>query len=355
MPGIRLSAEICSRIVQSVGVGPKRGHGDLAALCRTCRAFQREAEVRLYHSLFFLDPDRAHSACRTLSHTPRLALFVHSFTLESRRPLTHSFWLGVKEALEQMSNLEILVLYDSTFANGWVLNSTDIKFQLHHAKLRFVWDVPLVRFLENQHKLQTLHTFDRMEDVERLPISPDSFPMLQSFDGTLMIGMQMLPSPLVYLQMMIDNDLLPHLMTLLPRLSKVHKTLRSLSLLDLPEELVGETLSIVSSVCPNLLALGLIQLPVIHRQEFHHSLMHMHHLKFIQLDVLGWAPHPNIPAQRALASEIRTYCPSVHHVVFWIGATRFRWHFVEEAYEWHSQVDAHQHPHYDTLWSHPWA
>ncbi|GLB45335.1 hypothetical protein LshimejAT787_2100950 [Lyophyllum shimeji] len=353
----QLSAEICARIVRSLGSVARRGPGDLAALCRTCKAFQREAEVRLYDALYLSDPARAHLACTTVSANERLALLVRTFcfTVETRRPLTHSFWLVVKHALDQMHNLEHLVLYDSTFANGWVLEPTQIRFQLRDAKLRFMWDAQLVAFLEGQRKLQSLHTFDRLDDTNRVPPAPGSLPLLRNFDGTLMVGMQLLDSPLTHLQMMVDREMLPSLAGLLPRLRSVHKTLRSLSLLDVPEDLVAETSAILASVCPNLVYLGLIPLPPIHRHDFYHSLLKMHSLRCIQLDVLAWSPHPNIHAQRAIAIEMRVYCPSIHHVVFWIGQTRFRWQFVDDAQEWHSHVDTHQYPQFDNMWSLAWT
>ncbi|KAF5374182.1 hypothetical protein D9615_008866 [Tricholomella constricta] len=352
MPGIPLSGEICARIVQSLGPVTRRGvPGHLAALCRTCKAFQREAEVKLYDSLFFSDPARAHLACRTVSQNERLALLVRTFwfSYESRRPaLPRQFWMGVQNALNQMSNLENLSIFDNTLANSWILDPTHIKFQLHDAKLRFTWDATLIQFLESQPKLQKLQTIDRSVDTDRLPLSPGSLLALNSFDGTLMVGMHMLSSPLTHLQMLLENEVLPQFMSLLPRLWNVHKTLRALSLLELPEELVPDTLSILSSTCPNLVHIGLFPLPPINRHDIHHSLMYMHHLKSIQLDIAAWSPQPNLAAQRALAAELMVFCPSIRHVVFWINSTRFRWHYV---HEWLHHVDVQQHPQIDSTWT----
>lgn len=76
--------------------------------------------------------------------------------------------------------------------------------------------------------------------------------------------------------------------------------------------------------------------------------MYMHQLRSIHLEVSQWSPHPNLSGQRALAAEMRAFCPSLRHVTFWIQATRFRWHFVQE---WVSQVDLNQHPQFDPVWS----
>ena len=55
-----------------------------------------------------------------------------------------------------------------------------------------------------------------------------------------------------------------------------------------------------------------------------------------------------MPAQRAIAAELKTYCPTLKHVAFWIHGTRFRWHFV---HDWRSQVDGHAHPQMDSMWN----
>jgi len=74
----------------------------------------------------------------------------------------------------------------------------------------------------------------------------------------------------------------------------------------------------------------------------------MHYLRFIELDVSRWNPQPNTAAQRALASELRVYCPSIRFLIFWAGANRFFWNLDGE--EWHCRIDSNQHPHYETAW-----
>lgn len=265
MPGIPLSPEICSRIVRLASSTARRG--DLTALCLTCKAFQREAEVRLYDALAFSDPQRAHLACQTIIQNDRLGLLVHSFwfTQESRRPppLGRAFWITIKGALNRMHNLEYLVLYDGTFSNSWIFDPAEIKFQLRETKLRFTWDASLVKFMEGQRKLHALQTCDHMDDSNRLPLSPGTLPLLRIFDGTLMVGMQMLLCPLTHLQMSVDTEVLPQLLILLPRLSNLHKTLRGFSLTDIPEDLACKVLQIISSVCPKIHHVGFLPFPPI--------------------------------------------------------------------------------------------
>ena len=259
-----LSPEISRRIAQLAS----SRRSDLCALCLTCKAFQREAEVRLYDGLSFSEPQRAHQACRTIIEHERLALLVRTFWFvqETRRPLPlgQPFWLSIKAALNRMHNLEFLILFDSSFSNTWVLDPSQIKFQLHEAKLRFTWDASLVDFLESQPTLRSLTLFDDVNDLMRVGLLPGYLPVLQVFDGPFMVGIQLWNSPLTHLQMIIDreHEVLDQVLPLLPLLAKVYKTLRGLSLLDLPEELVLKSLKIISTACPMLRHIGLMPLPI---------------------------------------------------------------------------------------------
>jgi len=371
MPGMPLSPEIVRRITQLASTR----RGDLYALCLTCKAFQREAEVRLYDALLFSEPQKAHQACRTIIEHERLALLVHTFWFaqESRRPLPlgQPFWLSIRSALNRMHNLECLVLFDSSFSNTWVFDPAQIRFQLREAKLRFTWDVPLVRFLEMQPKLRLLATYDNLNDSMSVGLLPGRLPVLEVFDGTFMVGMQLVHSPLTHMQLIVDreHEVMEQVLDLLPQLSGVHKTLRGLSILDLPEELASKSLRIISNACPVLRHVGLIPFPVTNvrffyfltlefirpkislrfqRHKIHDSLMRLHYLRSIQLDISRWNPPPGVPAQRALAAELKVFCPTIKHVAFWIHGTRFRWHFSND---WRSQVDAHLYPQMDPMWN----
>ncbi|KAG5651460.1 hypothetical protein H0H81_008596 [Sphagnurus paluster] len=341
-----LSPEICARIVQAIPA--RRGSNELAILCRTCKAFQREAEVKLYSVLNFSDAARVHD--------PR------------QRVLAREFWLGVQNALKQMHNLNILTMYDNTLANSWIFDSPHIKFQLHELALRFNWDAPLVRFIKSQSKLQRLQIFDYLDESCYLPLAPGSLPALRIFEGTLMVGLQMFSSPLTHLQITFDPETQSPLPELSPRLWSVQKTLRSLSLLDITEDVVGDVLDLIASTCPDLVHLGLIPLPPIQREDLHHALMHMHSLRTIQLDIGAWQPVPTQSAQRALAAELRVFCPSLRVVIFWIGTTRFsagmtrfRWHYVYPTAangngntgegQWAHGVETHVYPQLDQTWS----
>lgn len=263
MPGMPLSPEISRRIAQLTSLR----RGDLHSLCLTCKAFQREAEVRLYDALSFSEPQKAHQACRTLINHERLALLVHTFWFihEARRPviLGQPFWLSIKSALSHMHNLECLVLFDTSFSNTWVFDPLQIKFQLREAKLRFTWDASLVDFLESQTKIGVLTVFDNMS-TWRAGL-PEFLPVLKVFDGSFIAGMHVVHSPLTHMQMIIEREpeVVEQVLELLPLLSHTQKTLRGFSLLDLPEELSSRALQIISTSCPTLRHVGLMPLPVI--------------------------------------------------------------------------------------------
>ena len=49
---------------------------------------------------------------------------------------------------------------------------------------------------------------------------------------------------------------------------KVGKILKSLNLIDVPEEMVGKVVSVLAAVCPGLVYLGLLPLPVLNVSFF---------------------------------------------------------------------------------------
>lgn len=46
----------------------------------------------------------------------------------------------------------------------------------------------------------------------------------------------------------------------------------------------------------------------------------------IELDVSHWDPRPNDVLQRMLLHDLRVYCPTLQHIVFWISQHRFHWY-----------------------------
>ena len=257
---LSLSPEICKRVVQHAYYWR-----DVWALCSTCKAFQREAEIKLYQQLQFVDPRRVLLACDSVIHNERLALHVKCFWFnqanDRQRPvdLGRDFWTVIQRALIAMCNIDVLFLCDRSFSNSWVLDSPAIQFKLKEAKLWSVWNAPLTRFLERQTSLQTLHFVDTLDDITH-QISPGALPDLHIFDGAFMVAAQLLSCPLHHLQIVIDAD--PDQVPL-QRLGSLKKTLRSLNILDLPEEWSTRFLRIVCATLPDLRHIGIFPYPML--------------------------------------------------------------------------------------------
>lgn len=77
----------------------------------------------------------------------------------------------------------------------------------------------------------------------------------------------------------------------------------------------------------------------------------MHSLKSIEVDIGKWQPTPIIPAgQRALASELQTYCPSIQSMTFWMGSSRVRWSYTTSAGQWQHKVEPQLYPQDSNTW-----
>jgi len=240
-------------------------HRDLRSLSLTCKIFQREAEIRLYSYLNLSHPGDTLKACDTLISNERLALhvriFVYNENMENRPGV--QFWSQIQRALVQMANLETVILSDVTFSNTWIFGTPNIQFHLREARLRFSWDASIIRFLEAQTSLRSLYFYDSVDREDVIPqISPQALPNLKVFDGSMLIGFQLLPSsPLSHLQLIVDCD--PHTtLEILSRFGTLRKTLRGLSLLDIPEEITHRALDIISTSTPELRHLSLFPYPI---------------------------------------------------------------------------------------------
>ena len=241
---------------------------DLLSLNLTCKTFQREAEIRLYSCLNLAHPETTLSACESLISNERLALhvrvFVYNEIVDNDRPRPGvQFWSQIQQALVQMVNLETLVLSDLSFSNSWIFGTPNIQFRLREAKLRFAWDAFIIQFFESQTNLRSIYFHDSVDREDAIPhISPQALPNLQQFDGAMLIGYQMLPfSPLSHLQLIVDCEH-DSVLEILSRFGILRKTLRGLSLLDLPEEITPRALDIISRGIPEILHLGLLPYPV---------------------------------------------------------------------------------------------
>lgn len=83
----------------------------------------------------------------------------------------------------------------------------------------------------------------------------------------------------------------------------------------------------------------------------------MHSLNTLQLEITSWVPTPHSLAQRTLAMELRTFCPTLRHICFWLGDNQYWWTLVETDGNDPNEVDGdweHEHartiPANDDMW-----
>lgn len=80
----------------------------------------------------------------------------------------------------------------------------------------------------------------------------------------------------------------------------------------------------------------------------HDSLLAMHHLRDLELDVTRWSPLPTGLLQRMLTTELHIYCPSIEHVIFRAGTNRTLWYL--DGNEWNTHSENGQHQLIERLW-----
>jgi hypothetical protein len=160
-----------------------------------------------------------------------------------------------------MRRLDTILIWDPTVSNTWIFDPSHVKLQLREAKLRLMWDACLVQFLETQTNLRSLQVLNSPAQEQRSAIHPQALRSLETFDGPLLIAVQLLSCPLTHLQVSVDAEAASQLLSVLPHLAKTSRTLRALNLLDIPEDLATSAALLISKACPELHYLGILPLP----------------------------------------------------------------------------------------------
>lgn len=351
---LSLPLEILTRIVSLV-YGPNRQ--DVLALCLACKAMQVFAEPLLFEQINVPIPLACLAVCKTLAENPRLALHVRRFVFaadsrHTRRPSPpgEALWSAIQSALEKMTQLNFLLLSDTTFSHSWVFGSPTLPTRLRELRIRVAWDAHTVSFVSRQKDLRFLQVYDAIDDAGSVQhrFVAIQLPALETFDGTLSIGVQFTICHILRMQLTIDCESQSAL-ALLARFAPLHGSLRALSLLDVSEEMTLPIFELLLRILPDLHHIGILPYPVttvskdvpplqiwnthlscsLQRHRLHRCLMHMHHLHSVEVDISRWpgGPGSSTPAvQRLLADELRVYCPSLRLIVFWLSpATRVRW------------------------------
>ena len=276
---------------------------DLPSLCLTTKSFNSSATQRLYNSVVLTNPSTAFLACETLARTPGLATHVRGLVLGPSPPRV---WQALQRALEALPLLEVFAIDSRGTRLSWVLPPAP-SFRLRDLRLCIPWDAQAAAFVRTQTTLRALwvlelaaddrspssraasassrsrgapdaigvaHTTAEFADLDPdpMPVSvlPETMdlPLLSTVECPLRLAHAFARSPLTHLQVLGDSGAdaqAPgrdaHLLRLIPRLACINKTLRSLSLFDVPETRTTDVLALAAHHCPQLRYLGVLPLP----------------------------------------------------------------------------------------------
>ncbi|EIN12198.1 hypothetical protein PUNSTDRAFT_130467 [Punctularia strigosozonata HHB-11173 SS5] len=339
---MELSPEAYQLIAKHVG-----NRQDLHTLCTVSRGFQRAAERALYNTLHLSEQGDTIALCTLLSRQPRVAGYVRALTIvasdeegseEDTQPPTEEYWNAVATALRNIPYTRYLNIHLESSdgeSKTWIL--TGCTFQLVSFHCDLTWDESLVAFLRTQTRLADLFVADFNKNIPEnvslsvLPPDPPSpFPHLTTLECTFTEAASLLVPgrPLTRLKTCFSasrvEDKRAEYTELISRLNLGSAPLLALDIADAnyTEAFVMEllTLTVAASPCFNELRyFGTLVLPIGGRERlrFYGMLMHLPHLKCVEFEVSEWQPAPTSRgALRALASELRLYCPSIVCVVF---------------------------------------
>ncbi|KAH8989567.1 hypothetical protein EDB92DRAFT_1799560 [Lactarius akahatsu] len=319
---------------------------DLPSLCLITKSFHSSATRRLYHSLVLANSSAALLACETLARTPALATHVRGLVLGPGPP---RMWQALQPALEALPRLDALAIDARGMRLSWVLPLAP-SFRLRDLRLCFPLEAQAAAFVRTQTALRTLlvaHTTAEVADPDPIP-EPDTMdlPFLSTVECPLRLAHALVRSPLTHLQVLGDSGADAratgrdaHLLRLIPRLACAHKTLRSLSLYDVPEALTVDVVALAAQHCPQLRYLGVLPLPAGPRTAVHEALIRFEALLMLEFELGTWMPLPTGALQRILVTELHTFCPSLRTVSLWLSSRRFVWRHNTDTDVWEGQVD----------------
>ncbi|KAH7913376.1 hypothetical protein BJ138DRAFT_1002510 [Hygrophoropsis aurantiaca] len=341
---MELSLEAYRLIVKYVG-----NRSDISTLCRVSRAFQRTAERALYNTIYANSPADAMTLCSLLGKQPRLAIIVEALTVfisdedrsgdNERTVLPDDFWPTLARALQRTMSLRFLNLhldYIGDTSTAWILDGTTFRLRTFHCDLQ--WDAHLISFLNHQPDIIDLYIVDysvpdntsSILPSQPSPLDHNALPNLSTLECTFTeAACALVPNrPVARLKTCFSRTRLKEkreeMRHLFAQLSLSTRPLHSLDIADssysesFSMELLDSLIQLQNKV-QVLRYLGTLVLPIGGRErlQFYGLLRRLSLLECIELDVTEWEPTPPIPAGvRALASELRLYCPSVQRVIF---------------------------------------
>ncbi|KAH7927658.1 hypothetical protein BV22DRAFT_1103579 [Leucogyrophana mollusca] len=341
---MELSLEAYRLIVKYVG-----NRTDICSLCRVSKGFQRPAERALYNTIYARNPADAMTLCSLLGKQSRLAIIVEALTIfisdedrsgdADRTALPDDFWPIIARALQRTTNLRFLNLhldYIGDTSTAWILTGSTFRLRTFHCDLQ--WDPHLVSFLNHQPDIVDLYIVDypvpdnatHASSSQTPPLEPNALPNLSTLECTFTeAACALVPNrPITRLKTCFSRTRLAEKREEMSYLfSKLPLSTRPLHSFDIADSSYSESFSmeLLSSVIKlqnkvqGLRYLGTLVLPISgsERLQFYGLLRRLSLLQCVELDVSEWEPTPPIPAGvRALACELRLYCPSVQRVIF---------------------------------------
>ncbi|KZT22835.1 hypothetical protein NEOLEDRAFT_1070745 [Neolentinus lepideus HHB14362 ss-1] len=324
-------------------VGYVGNRSDICTLCRVSKGFQVAAERALYNTLDLRDPAMTVTVCRMLASQVRLSTLVEALTIvahDDGRSLPPDYWKSVAHALRRAHRLRFLNIYiDNGLPNAqaWIFRGCTFQISTLHCDLE--WDTDLIQFLNRQHALRDMYILDYNDHVSagssETLLQPTSLPQLSVVECTFTEAANLLVPgrPISHLKTCLSSaggDRKRAETALL--ISKITESARPLRALDLGDPAADEQSSLdlltrmVNARVVDVRYLGTLALPVDGRQRlvFYSLLRRMPRLDCVELEISHWAPDPTSDAAlRALAGELRMYCPPVSRVVFVCEFERF--------------------------------
>ncbi|KAH9932821.1 uncharacterized protein BXZ73DRAFT_101357 [Epithele typhae] len=352
--------DACRLIVENVS----SSRSTLLSLCTVSKQFQMAAEKVIYNTLSLSGYEITSTVCTILAHAPRLAMLVVALSIsgqdsssddeaaedEDPAELPDDFWESLHSALRHTTRLRFLNLHfqgGTQTDKSWILQNVTFQLKKFHCDL--TWDDQLAHFLSTQKRLCDLFLADFVDPPSTTPQQASGAttsdpprpslpsPSHASFLPKLSIlectfseaALALVPErPLTRLKTCFTHskpdEKRVELRALLAALRRSRRRPRALDIADsaytpaFALELLA-ALTAGPTLCADLRYCGALVLPVDGRQrlEFYGLLMRLPQLRCVEVDVSEWEPAPvHAAALRALACELRLYCPSVTGVVF---------------------------------------
>ncbi|KAL0568928.1 hypothetical protein V5O48_013048 [Marasmius crinis-equi] len=268
--------------------------------------------------------------------------------------LPDEYWASISNALRKTNALRHLNIHINgpvETSNTWIFKGCTFRLQSFHCDLD--WNPRLISFLRAQLNLHDLYIIDFNEDhfvtappKTQIPTTPDTttrtdtthsaaipfLPHLSKLECTFSeAALALIPGrPVTHLKTCFSKthpaEKAAELYQLFSKIRRSTRRIRALDIADsdYTEEFSMEMLRTVvatSSTSTELRYLGTVVLPIGGRERlmFYGLLMRLPRIACVEFEVSEWDPSPlgvGAPAFKALANELRLYCPTVTKVVF---------------------------------------